>query len=1445
MDSITIPGISITDAIQLAAQVISHSQAYYNEVKHAKSDIERLQRKVEGLKSVLENAQRLLQSPDGARLRTSQELHAAVTKSSSELGRIAEALGKKLERRRNVITRRLNLMRWPLEKGQVDSVIAELGRNQQVLSFALSVDNTEQILAISSKLDFSKIPIAKGAAFDSQANEHEPTCLPDTRVEILAGINKWAKDPQGHCIYWLCGLAGTGKSTISRTVTHQFTECGVPTANFFFKKGEGDRGKASVLFTTVAAQLIHLLPEIAPHVRDVIERDPNIADKALGRQFDELILKPLEKHKNTTSSLIIVVFDALDECDNQDDVITVIRLLSKAKELTSVHLKFFVTSRPELPIRLGFGKIHGDYEDVALHEVPAQDIRHDILIYLNSQLALIRDDFNSDVLSSYRLPDDWPPSDIVGKLVDMSVPLFIFASTVCRFLGERALGDPKKQAMKFIQYKGSGKLNQLARTYLPILNQLLVERVGRVGVQFEDRPAKQRAEVIDNFREIVGTIVLLAEPLPMVALSELIGRDQEVINAHLSMLHSVLNIPKDASAPIKLFHLSFRDFLVDPDGMAENPFYINEQSTHEKMAANCLDLLSKDNNLKEDICGLKNPGMSRSDIQQDTINECIPPHVRYACLYWVFHLKQGEVRIHDDSSTHHFLRIHFLHWLEVFSLLGRVSESIGMIDTLLSLVDFTNSADLSEFLRDSRRTILGNRLPIDTVPLQLYSSVLLFLPQNSVIRQQFEEVIPRWIKVRPTVEMDWDPCFQTLEGHQNGIKLAIFSHDSSLIASTSVDNVFIWHTDTGTCIQKLQNLKWIAKALRFSYDSSKLAMVNAFGVVFVWDTSTWECIVKSKMELDPIKISKVMLLTDLQHVVLRHNEKVAKVRVATGKVIEEWYEGNENKNFSHDLRFVFTHDRHGANLWDTNSRHKLHSFPGNYVTGEAFPSDPKWVALIEQSTSIHIFSVDTGEKIRDFECVERPKVFEFSHDSTLIAVGYYSGTVRIWKIDTGVCLQVLEGHASVVTSVNFSHDSATVLSSSWDNTLRIWSCGGDGRFGQIPDDNESIDRIEISPDFKLILAKGSGISKIWRAEGGDLLKEFRDDYDYSVSHDSSVVAEHRENGTIQTWHFDGAALVQHAEVHVPQTWYLNDHRWCLSPDLKLVAYLETDDMLHVTNVDTGELVRKTRLIPNKFDRIIFSPDSSLIVVHRQRDPYMSLDAHLIWKLRLDSQEPAQEVKGISCGFDLAAISPSLRHIAYSDGEYMVYIQDIDNGNTLHKVEFGNVDSLVFSHDSSLVAMADTHGALVQIWSLEKGAWMYTINLNLGIEFDRIAMSFTSDDVSLNTKYGVIGLRKPGVFTTNMPPDQDGSPTYRIGLGTAAKQQWLTWNGKNLLWIPAKYRTNQGCTAGSTALFLNKGTKSAAILGFSPENLPEIFHSFPEGNMDELPEEIKRSRGLWT
>ncbi|KAK4220481.1 hypothetical protein QBC38DRAFT_494224 [Podospora fimiseda] len=470
-------------------------------------------------------------------------------------------------------------------------------------------------------------------------------------------------------------MAGTGKSTISRTVAKSFAKDGLLGASFFFKRGEGDRGKARLVFPTIANQLVDKIPDLKHPVRKAIDEHPGLSNKALRNQFEHLILEPLGSIKHTTA--IVIVVDALDECDGDKDVETIIAQLSRANDLRSVSVKIFITSRPELPIRLGFKNVQGKYQGLALHQIPEPVVERDISTFLEYELAQIRDKYNGQAPDCFQLPLDWPGKDVIRTLAQMAVPLFIFAATICRFVDDTAWSDPGDQLKKILKYQAKtfeSDLDKLDATYLPILDQLTV---GRTDVQ--------KSRILAEFRDAVGPIVLLAEPLSVSSLARLLNIPPAALYGKFNSLHSVLDVPSDTDAPIRLFHLSFRDFLVDPAKRTTNDFWIDETKYHNILAERCIQLMRQ--HLKKDICGLQAPGKLRSEIDQQAIKANLSPDIQYACQYWVHHLKESKGTASDGGLVHSFLISHLLHWLEVLCIIGRISESIGMIDNLLAFID--------------------------------------------------------------------------------------------------------------------------------------------------------------------------------------------------------------------------------------------------------------------------------------------------------------------------------------------------------------------------------------------------------------------------------------------------------------------------------------------------------------------------------------------------------------------------------------------------------------------------------------------------------------------------------------------------------------------------------------------------------------------------------------
>ena len=284
------------------------------------------------------------------------------------------------------------------------------------------------------------LPFAKGATFDSfhEIDDLNTRCLDGTRTKLLEEIQDWNRESSGKLIFWLNGAAGTGKSTISRTIAADLASKGKLAASFFFRRGEANRSTASQFFSTIVNQLVRALPALLPHVRKAIEKDPQIAQKVLREQFEILILQPLSAIQGQLTTIWMIVVDALDECDSDVQVKQLLEELSRLRVL-SKNLRVFLTSRPELAPRDGFEQItRVSYQDLILHNIPNPIIDHDIMLFLTYRLDLIQKQ------SRNHLESTWPGIYTLRNLLSLVRPLFICATTICRFIEDPSVITAKE-----------------------------------------------------------------------------------------------------------------------------------------------------------------------------------------------------------------------------------------------------------------------------------------------------------------------------------------------------------------------------------------------------------------------------------------------------------------------------------------------------------------------------------------------------------------------------------------------------------------------------------------------------------------------------------------------------------------------------------------------------------------------------------------------------------------------------------------------------------------------------------------------------------------------------------------------------------------------------------------------------------------------------------------
>ena len=475
----------------------------------------------------------------------------------------------------------------------------------------------------------------------------------------------WTRDFNKSPVFWLNGLAGTGKSTIAQTIAERVFASGLLGASFFCSRDFQDRSDLHFIFPTLAFQLAHKYPNFRSHLVSLLQSDPEVVDESLYSQMERLIVEPLQSANIST----VVVIDALDECKDEEPSSAILSVLGRFVGKIP-RVKFFITGRPEPRIETGFRLplLVNSTNVFVLHDVHPPLVNNDIRLYLKHELS---------GLAERRQLGNWPSDEHIEILCRRAGGLFVYAVATAKFLDSN-VHLPKKRLDTIISLPEctvpEGKTRFKPNTTLDSLYTSILEMAFSEG----------DPEADSKIRSTVGTVVLVVNPLPISGIAELIGLDPEEVKLFLKLVQSLLIFNENPDLPIKPFHKSFPDFLTDSSRCLNARFYISPGALHLTLATNCLRLMN--DSLEQNLLSLPNYALNSEVKDMSTrIKDRVSIPLEYACRSWHSHLTETRGDVTDAvSRLRFFLEEKFLAWLEITTALGTTRGAVVALEKLIS-----------------------------------------------------------------------------------------------------------------------------------------------------------------------------------------------------------------------------------------------------------------------------------------------------------------------------------------------------------------------------------------------------------------------------------------------------------------------------------------------------------------------------------------------------------------------------------------------------------------------------------------------------------------------------------------------------------------------------------------------------------------------------------------
>ncbi|CAE6509641.1 unnamed protein product [Rhizoctonia solani] len=918
----------------------------------------------------------------------------------------------------------------------------------------------------------ARINPSMSASYDSAEASlvQRSQCTPNTRKQVLHDLEAWKNDRDNEKVCWMSGMVGTGKTTIANTLCSLLASHHELGASFFCSRSLPSCRDVKLVFPTIAYQLARFSSPFRYALSQVLGREPDAHTKVIQVQFERMILEPWQSANSSLPTNIVVVIDALDECEDGRGVEQILDAL--LKHASKLPIKFLVSSRPEHHIRKKIAKSTKKAQ-LTLHEIEDRVVKEDIETYLRQELA------------SISITDDQ-----LATLIERTGVLFIYAATVVRYL---KAGTSIGRLETLLKSSGAGrKSSNKTKEIDNLYNAVLTSAVN--NPELEDSEHEQMELVLH-------TVICAQEPLTVDGLAALLNIDPVEVMAALEPLWSVLHVAEsDTTKRVSTLHASFPDFMLDSSRSGQLACKAELHNT--KLAELCFGRIKR-NRSQFNICNLESSFVFDEDVPNidDSVKHAIPPDLAYACRYWAIHLQLGGMSVTGARELHEFLSRRLLLWIEVLNLTRRTDQSIGIMETAVSWVQVTDCSETIKVLaQDARRFVtMFATSPVARSTPHIYISMLVSWPSERPVAQCYARRTTNLVGIKGIHTTERQLAMLSMISVGSQVHCISFSPNGRFFAvGTKGNEILVWDSLTcRTTIGPLTRHTAPIQTIAISPDSAHICSGSSDQSLCIWDSQNGD-LIAGPLEGHTDIVRSVDYSPDGRWLASGSIDNTVRIwssqnGYANGNVLKGQGGLICSVTFSPDGSVLATGSDLLIHLWDPHhGRLKGDPLRGhtNVIVAVKFTPDGRHLISGSKDSTIRVWDVDSRQTIfGPFQ--EQPfGIYDISisPNGNSIASGDRDGLVRLWDMRSG-STRSLVGHTGGM-SVAFSPDGTRLVTGSFDKSVRIWELHGPNLVGRSVDNrsgghNDWVRSVAFSPCGTYLISGSSDMTiRIWDAQTG-------------------------------------------------------------------------------------------------------------------------------------------------------------------------------------------------------------------------------------------------------------------------------------------------------------------------------------------------------------------------